>query len=479
MLIKHSMVYVPAKLVPGIIGMLTTAALTRLLTPAEYGIYGLALVVMTFGSTLAFDWLGVSFQRVYYAGRHDPRLTSTFVQIFLILMCLTGTLALLAWGLGLFTGSTAPSYAIGLVMTWAYAWFELAARFEVANFRPGRYLRMNLARALFILLGAVGAAWLTRSPIWTAAGTATGILAGALLGGFSGWGFGRRHFDVKLARTVLTFGMPMAASMALSSLIGSGTRAMVEWMGSAEALGYYTAAFMLVQNTLNVAAAGIAAASYALAVKAVESGDEAAARRQLLANGSLLLAVMAPAALGMALTAHGIAVTLVGPRYVQAVTTLTPWMAGGAFFANLRANYLDHAFQLSRRPTLQIQVTALAAVLALGLSYWLIPLMGPLGTAIAVAVAMAVSCVHAALIGRWAYPVPMPLDAAWRVGLACLAMTICVLIIPGRGTASFLLQASAGALAYCGVGAALNLLGARDSIRALLRRAGVAPVVVE
>ena len=50
MLIRNSAIYMVAKLLPGLFGLATTAALTRLLDPHEYGLYGLALVVMTLGS---------------------------------------------------------------------------------------------------------------------------------------------------------------------------------------------------------------------------------------------------------------------------------------------------------------------------------------------------------------------------------------------------------------------------------------------
>lgn len=470
MLIRNSAIYIVAKLVPGLLGMVTTALLTHILEPAQYGLYALALVVMTFGSTIAFDWLGLAFLRVYQARRDDPLVISTFVQIFIGLMGLTAILALLAWLAGAFSGAEAPACGIGIVMMWSYAWFELVARFEIANFRPGKYLAMNLGRAAFILAGAAGAGWLTGDPILAAVGTAVGTLLGAVLGGFKRWGLGRRHFDPALARTVAAFGLPLAASLAMSGVINSGTRALVQILGSTEALGLYTAALMLVQNTLSVAAAGIASAGYSLAVRAVETGDPRAARRQLLANGSLLLAVLAPAALGMGLTAHGIAVTLVGRQYVDAVAVLTPWMAAGAFFANFRAHYLDHAFQLGKRQTPQIWVTALAAAVALALNLWLIPILGARGAGIAVTVAMAVSCVHAVIAGRGAYTVPLPLGAAWRIGCACVVLAAGVLLVPGDGTRAFVMRVVAGGTGYVAVAIALDLLGARAIIGRLSAR---------
>ena len=468
MLIRHSALYITAKLVPGLLGMVTTALLTRLLVPSQYGLYGLALVIMTFGSAIAFDGLGLAYLRVAQNRPDKLVAASTFVQLFLGLVALTLVAAALAWTSGLIDPPDLPIIAAGLLMTWAYAWFELVSRFHVADLRPGAYLRMNLGRAALILGGAGVAAWLTRDPVWTAIGTATGTLAGACLGGFERYRLGAAAFDRALARAALTFGLPLAASLTLGSLVGSGTRALVSSLASLEALGLYTASFVLVQNTLATVAAGIASAGFSLAVRAVDSGDKERARAQLHANASLLLAVLAPATVGLALTSHSIAAVLVGPGYVDTVAALTPWMAVGAFFAGFRAHYLDHAFQLGRRPHGQIWVTALAALVTVALAVALIPRLGPLGAALSVTAGMIVSTVYAVTAGRSAYPLPLPWDTAWRVALACTAMAACVTAVPGSGLASLILQVTLGAGAYAAAAIALDLLGARGHFARLL-----------
>ncbi len=464
MLIRHSAIYVVAKVLPGVLGMLTTAILTRMLAPEEYGLYGLALVIMAFGSSMGFEWIGVSFLRFYQARRDDPLIVSTFLQIFLGVAVLTGVGAAAAAAFGAVGAREAPVVIAGIVLMWAFAWFELTSKLEVGNFRPMRYFAMNMGRALFALMGAVLAAWLTRSPEMTAIGTAIGTAAGAVLGGFRGWRIGRKYFDLALAKSVLAFGLPLAVSLGLGGIINSGTRALVAALDSAAGLGLYTAAFMLVQNTLAVVAAGIAAAGYSLAVRAVETGDPQDARRQLLANGSLLLTVMAPASLGMGLVSHGIAHTLVGPQFTDAVAQLTPWMAAGTFFWTMRMHLLDHAFQLGRKPHLQVWVAAATAILAVGLSVWLIPREGPVGAAIAILGAMLCSCVIAYVLGRRAYPIPLPYATAAKVALACAAMALVVLAVPGSGILSLVAQIAVGGAAYVAVCIATNVLDARPIV---------------
>ena len=468
------MIYVAARVLAAVLGVATTAILTHLLAPTVYGVYGLALVVMSFGSDAAFSWLGISFMRFYQSRPGDPRLTGTFLLLFYALVGLTAVLAALAWAFGIFAGSAAAVYAIGIALMWSYSWFEFVARFEIASFHPTRYLLMNVGRALTGLIATVGAAWFTRDPVWTVAGTALGMLVGSFLRGFGRLGVSFSGFDRKLALAVLAFGAPMAASMVLGSLINSGTRWLIQELDSAQALGFYTAAFMLVQNTLALIGSGIASAGYSLAVRAVEEGKSEITRKQLLANSTLLLAVLAPATLGLVLTSHGLARTLIGAQYVASVASITPWMAVGTGLFAFRANYLDHAFQLGRRPGLQVWVSALTAIVAVGLSFWLIPKYGPLGAAVAVAVAMVISCAHAWILGHYAYTLPFPVAQSARIGAACTAMGIVVVLIPGSGPVSFPLQVALGASVYVGTALALDVMNVRDRtlafIAELLRR---------
>jgi O-antigen/teichoic acid export membrane protein len=470
MLIRNSAIYMGATLLSGLFGLATTATLTRLLDPHEYGLYGLALVVMTLGSSVAFDWLGLSFIRFYQARRQDPRLLATFISIFFALCAISaGALGIALLG-GLVPTDLVAVSILSLAMVWVFSWFNLVSRISVAEFQPLEYMKMNLGRSFLILAGATTAAWLTRNSLWTAVATAAGTFAGAFFGKIPiprpSW----RLLDRDLARDVLIFGIPLAASLVLFSLTDSGTRILLEQLDSAAALGVYTAASVLAQATLGVIAGGVSSAGYSLVVREIERGDHTAARRQLLANGTFLLAVLAPASLGIALTANSIATTLVGSKYVSGVAPLVPWMAMSHFF-NCMGTHFVQAFQLGKRPHLQIWVAVVAGINAIGLSFYLIPRDGPVGAAIAVAATSVVTCVHSTVAGRYAYPIPLPISGAARVGVCCAIMALVVIEFPDSGWTGLALRAGFGAAAYALAAVALNLLDSRQHAIRLAKQA--------
>ena len=155
MLIRHSALYVAGKLLPGLVGMAATALLTRLLSPDAYGQYGLALLVMTFGSAVAFDWLGLAYLRLGGARADQSRAVVTAAVLFAATVAVTGAGAAAVWAGGGLAGANGAAVGAGLVLMWCYAGFELAARFHVARSRPGRYLVMNFGRALLAAVPGV------------------------------------------------------------------------------------------------------------------------------------------------------------------------------------------------------------------------------------------------------------------------------------------------------------------------------------
>ncbi len=262
--------------------------------------------------------------------------------------------------------------------------------------------------------------------------------------------------------------------MALLGLTTTGTRAVVGALAGDGALGLYTAGFVLSQNVLVMIAAGIGSATYPSAVRAVEAGDPALIRRQLQANATVLLVLLAPASLGMALVAPGLARLLVGHAYQATVASLIPWMAATSFFGGLRGCYLDHAFQLGRKPGLQIRIAAVAALIGVGGTALLVPRLGVLGAAIATTVAMAASCLHALALGRRAFALPLPSrDASW-VALGCAALGLAVIAVPGHGAAALAGRIASSATLYAGCLLGTNVLGLRMQFARMCgRRPGV------
>jgi O-antigen/teichoic acid export membrane protein len=439
-----------------------------MLTPTAYGIYGWTLIIMSFGSTIGFEWLGMSFMRFYEARRQDRRTIPTFVTLYYGMVGLSALLLPLAAFSTLVPVDQLALFAVGLCMAWSFAFFELMARFEVANFRPVRYLLLNLGRAVLLMTFTLGAAWLTRDPLYIAVGNALGLIAAILPVGRQRLAVSRSLFDASLAQQAVRFGLPFALSMLLAALFTSGVRALVAIMTDARELGLYTAAYSLSQNVLIVIAGAIASTTYPLAVRAFERGDPAALRKQLESNFALMLGTLMPASLGMALTSHDLAMQLVGVRFRGGVAELMPWMALTVMLGATRGSYLDHSFQLGKKSGHQVAVSASAAVLALLGTLALVPWLGAVGAPVATSIAMLASCIHAWMLGRAGQPMPIPPRVIAQVGCASAVMAAAVLAVPSGEYYSLYAKIALGMACYALASVAVDLLGLRGKTLSVL-----------
>lgn len=457
MLLRDGSIYIVSKVVPGVVSFATAMLLTWLLPARDYGLYGVGMAVIILGNFALFEWLSHGLGRWYEAHHGDPAFMPTVLTLFAgsCLVSLVLVAAISATGL---MGDDTRHIWIFLYGVWAHGWFEFAARIQMCSFRPMRFLYMNLVRNGLILAGAVLVAKLTRSgeAVLLVSFTAM-LLAGSL---FMADGSIRlkRAFDVALARALLVYGGPIFLSMVFSGLMTSINPVMIETLSSREAVGRYTIAFTLVQSTLGMVAQGVTATIWPFAVRAIESGDQAEARAQLSRNFTFLFGLMLPAGMGLALLAPGIARLFVSPIYHAAIAQMTPWLSTCAVLMALRASYVDTAFQLGKRTGLLAQVTALGALVNLGLGALLIPRWSYLGASIAMTCAFATSLVYASILAARFYPMPLPLREIVGIILATALMGVVVtmaLAVPGFF--GLVLQFVSGVLTY---GVALVVLDA-------------------
>jgi O-antigen/teichoic acid export membrane protein len=476
---RDSAIYILSRVVPSGLGFVTGMALTWLLTPEAYGIYGLGLTIVVLVAGIFFDWHGLSFMRFFQANAENPRFMPTVVQSF-VLLCLASLvlvpLVLLAAGaIANAFGAAEKDYrlliAIALPGCWAYAWFELAARIQVAQFRPMRYFWMNLLRNLLILGFGLAAAWAWHSAYPVLAAGFLAMFAAGLLFRIPHLSLLPRRFDFDMARRLFAFGWAMALVRALGSASFALDRFLLDTLVGTDAVGFYTAAYQLAQTTIITIGAGIGSATYSLAVRAVESGDLGTLNRQLARNSTLLLALLLPASIGAAMVSPTLAKLFVGPDYVAPVASMTAWMALAAFFSGFRANYLDHAFQLGHKTHGLLKVIAVAAVVNLAFDVVLIPRFGAVGVAMANLVSGATGMTYAA----WAARAVMPMPIAWRDATKTViaALTMALFLWPFYGRDDLPALAAAvigGAAVYGAVLLALDAMNLRGVLKRRLAR---------
>jgi O-antigen/teichoic acid export membrane protein len=334
--------------------------LARLLGPAEFGTYAVAMVALL--AVLSFNELGVSLAIVRWPG--DPRA---------ILPTVT-------------TISTAGSVAVYLA---AYAG---APAFATAMGDPGAAGVVRLLALSVVLSGLVAtpAALLQRHfrqdrrmlvdqvNTWVGALTSVGLAIGGMgalslaIGRLAGSGIAavlfvrlspeplRFGFDPRAARALLRFGLPLAGSSLVVFGVTSVDQLVVGNVLGATALGFYVLAFNL--SSWPVAMFSQPVRSVAPAAFARLQHDPATMRRAFTTSVGLLAAVTLPVCLLLVGAAEPLIRFVYGPAWVPAAKALT-WLAALGALRILYELVYDYFVVLAKsRVVLMVQLAWLAAL---------------------------------------------------------------------------------------------------------------------
>ncbi len=481
MLLRSIVGYAPSNLIPALAGIMTIVVFSRLLPPDELGRYAVAQSVVLIGQALAFYGLQVSVTRFY------PRYLKTGGVARLLASayacCLISAIAAGALGAAVIL-ALAPEPALAGPLWLALPTLLLRGLVTVnlaahrGALRVGRYNLVECGQSAagfllaLLLVGCFGLG---------ASGLVLGLLGAAGLALLPDLGLVARSIgrpDRAILREMRAFGGPLVACYALNATQAYADRFFLERLAGASAVGVYAVALGIVDRAVSLIFMAVTLGAFPLAIDRLERQGVEAARDQLRANATALLALAVPAAVGLACTADLVAAVLVGPAYRAGVVAVIPLIALLSFLRGLTVHYFDHALHLGCRSDLFLYTVGPAAGLSLLLNPLLIPWLGLMG-AIQVGLAtQALALGSTIVIGRRVFPIGFPFAQAARIGVAAAAMAgaLGLLHLPAS-IGGLSLTVAFGAGIYAVVALALDVAHARTWLVALWgRRAQRVPV---
>jgi O-antigen/teichoic acid export membrane protein len=470
MLAKYGSIQLIGKFLPGLIGFFAAAALTRLLPPAQYGVYGLVSALAQLVALSAFGWLGLAILRLATGRAVDNRFAASVFVVFVALAALAAVCGALVFLMPVPPGSAAIAGAV-VVGGVVFAYFDVKSSFFTASFDFASFLVLNVVRAAMSAAAALVAAYYLRDGLAAFLVASMATLAVCLLFRRPGRTSARGGVDRQLIARMIAFGTPIAGSLLLFSLSAWSDRLILGIKAGSAAVGFYTAAAVLVQSSLQLAAQAIGSAAYPLAVVAYDSGNRFASDRQLAQNFIVLLGIVLPGAVALSLLVPNITALLIGPEYREPVIRLTPLLACAAAISGVRGNFVDHAFQLTGSTWHYVGISADMAVVSLAALLLLVPNYGYMGAGFAAVLTAVAGFAHAVVASRRVYRLPLPMRDTAKVVAAVLAMALVLgCVSNGRGAPALCGQIGLGFLTYSAALWSLNLLNLRQATRGMLSR---------
>lgn len=422
-ILRDAIVYLPARVIPAVAGVLAIPILTRLLAPEAYGHYLLATTSLTLIAGLSISWLvsvTIRFNVVYGVAA----LFKTCRALLFAAMLLGAALwVLVAFVLGApFNGWQFALIGVGWIVV--HSAFEYFAGWLRARERPAWYgaalswraiigllagvalLLMGYEGGDFVLLGAAVAmaAALVVMPI--------GVLKDAHAD------TGHRGSDIGKAPLgeVLRYGIPAALSNMVIIGLSLADRYVVKAHLGTEAVAIYGANYDLAEKTIFFVNSMLLLSSSVIGFRIFErDGAEKAA--EFLSSLMRLYLIAAPSlVVGLAVLAPYIVAAWLPERYAEG-TGVLPIVASGGLFVGIMHRY-SLSLSFYKRTDLIMWCSVGALVINLVSCWLLIPATGLLGAAASTAIAYA-SWLLLIRIAASQYPVPrFPWKTLLRVACA-------------------------------------------------------------
>jgi O-antigen/teichoic acid export membrane protein len=273
-------------------------------------------------------------------------------------------------------------------------------------------------------------------------------------------------------REQLRYGLPLTVTFALAWVVSGSDRLLLAWLLDEEAAGYYSAGYDLAFQSLTLVVTIINTAAFPLAVDALERGGPVQAREQLAHNGELIITTALSGAAGLVILAPAVLGLFIGEAFRPGAAAILPIIAAASAIAAIKAYHFDIAFHLGKHIRTLVWISAMAAVINVGLNLWLIPRLGIVGAAWATLVAYAIALFASAGIGRRAFCMPSALP---MLGKSCAAAMFAALglslpgLLTGEGPWVLPVAFLGGGLSIIGAAYWLDLAGARGALKGLAR----------
>ncbi|WP_299875258.1 oligosaccharide flippase family protein [uncultured Cocleimonas sp.] len=467
MLFRHSGIYILAKLIPGLMAFAALSLYTHLLTPSEYGVYTLIFTGTVFIHNVVFNWLSSGTLR-YWSNQEysESQFINTLSTSLLRISSFVLVFALVA--VAFFWGKTESLWVIAsFSLLIALALFTITQNLFSAKIEPASYAFLTIVYSICSL---------TLGGLFSYMGYgATGVIFGIALGTSIPalfvfkrlWlPYKKADFNKALLKRLLTYGIPLAAAALVEEITKVTDRFMLAGIQGKDQAGLYAVGYDLSGNSILMIMSAINIAAYPVIIKLLDNEGVKAATDYFRHYVILLLGVSIPAVIGLNLVGPNLVHLLIDADYQASVIFLLPWITTAIFLLGLQVFYFDLAFQLGHKTIASVKIAVAIAIINIGLNYWLIPIMGIHGAAIATISSFAVGSILSAYFGRKYFSLPFPAIETFKIVIATLVMCLCLYWLKDKnGWVWLLIQLSIGAISYFMMMLLFNILDIRSMIK--------------
>lgn len=378
---KDSMIYIPCKVLEGLLGFWTIVYYTRLFPPDEYGSYSLIVTGIAFAATLATGWYSQSAVRYYDEWKENTQfytsLTISWLSVNTVtVLCIVIGAVFVSdarihddvWLIALLFVSTntfAVLQSLLRASRKALTYSVLSAGTMLIRFS----LTLFLATSFDIGIRAI----LISTLITDLIAIAIAMLRLRLTRRIS-----LRNMSIAdykpFIRKFAHYGVPLIGVHLVSYVLAISDRYILAAFRDLTEVGVYTFAYNLVQSPLALIIQSIMVSAFPIIIQTWNHKPQQETEQLLSRLVTIYLAFMVPAVFGIAVIGGQILKVMADPEYWEGYRIL-PWVTLGILFMGL-TQYSNKIFELTERTKSIFHLSLIAAVSKVVLNIVLIPLFG-------------------------------------------------------------------------------------------------------
>lgn len=466
MLLRHSIIYILAKMVPAIMAFAALSMYTHFLSPSEYGLYTLIFTGSVFLHNAIFNWLPAGTLRFWSNKSYDQStfistLGKSYLRILFGLLIITALLVAYYWG-----RPEATWAVITYLLLVSLAIYTITQSIFSVKIKPTFYAYLTISYSVLALLAGTIFAYLGYGAIGVLVGIAIGLLIPPLFAFKETWlPYKKADYDKQLFKKLWAYGLPLASATLLEEVTKISDRFMLAGLQDNAQAGLYAVGYDLSGNSILMIMSAINLAAYPVIIRLLDEEGEKPAMEYFHKYVILLLGVSVPSVIGLNLVGPDLVYLLIDEQFQESVIFLLPWITSAIFLMGLQVFYFYLAFQLGHHVISIVKIGIIIVIVNLSLNYFLIPSMGIKGAAIATLSSFAVGSILSAIMGRKHFSLPFPFLEFTKIVFSALVMGVCLWWFKDfRGWGWLALQISVGIASYTVMMIAFNILNIRTKI---------------
>ena len=452
----------------------------KFLGPDEYGRFALAVALGLVVQAFVFDWIRLSAVRFYSnkTREEEPQVRATLDVAFAalaILVGLGGALFLLAGG-GF--GLSHVLIALALATSIVNGLFDYSTGLVRAAFNDGLYGRLLLVKNGLSLALTTGGAFVFRSAELALLGAIVSIVGSMMItrAGLTDVANTPLRASAWRARAYLAYSAPIVTANLLYLLAPLVNRTIAAHAYGFAETGQFSLAFDLGFRALQAMGSALDVLLFQLAVAARETHGVERGRAQVGSNIAIVLAVVAPAAVGMWFTLPSVEALLAPAEFRGPFGRYLTLMLPGLAALVLILFAINPIFQIEKKTWPMIAAGLIGAAGA-PLIFWLLPKTADASSlALAQSGAYGAALVALVALTRAVEPRWPPARDFLAIGAALAAMCATLAALAGLapGAQTLAAQIAAGAGVYVLAAVALDVARLRAPVLARVRRIAAA-----